>query len=301
MIDTRVGAGALLRLRHGVYVSAAVAPPDPAGMHLLRAYAELVANPSAVLSRQSAALAWGLPSPGFTPWQDFPVSVTFPSGQGHGSQSGRAEHRVAPLPPEHIMRDRSGHLITSVARTAVDLAKGLPLEQALVVLDGAARRLIAGLVVDPRRSEFSDPQLVASAREQLAEVAAQLGVGRLACAISLADPARESAAESLSAGRFWQAGLPEAECQAKVRSGFRVLFPDFLWREFGLVGECDGAGKYEDKRAAVLEKEREQELRDLDYTVVRWLALEIMLRPEVVVERVRRELIKLGWRPSASK
>ena len=55
-----------------------------------------------------------------------------------------------------------------------------------------------------------------------------------------------------------------------------------------LIGECDGAVKYADAQGYVREKEREQALRDQGYAMVRWQAKEIMLRPEVVVERVAR-------------
>ena len=69
-----------------------------------------------------------------------------------------------------------------------------------------------------------------------------------------------------------------------------TFYPDCLWPEQGLVGECDGAVKYADASAYVREKEREQALRDQGWRVVRWLAREIMLRPGVVVERVARAL-----------
>lgn len=69
-----------------------------------------------------------------------------------------------------------------------------------------------------------------------------------------------------------------------------MVFPDCYWPEQRLVGEADGAGKYTDATASVREKEREQALRDLDFRVVRWLGKEIMSRPQVVVERVARQL-----------
>jgi hypothetical protein len=53
-----------------------------------------------------------------------------------------------------------------------------------------------------------------------------------------------------------------------------LFYPECLWEEYGLVGECDGAVKYVDAFAYELEKEREQILRDLNYGVVRWLAKE---------------------------
>jgi very-short-patch-repair endonuclease len=57
-----------------------------------------------------------------------------------------------------------------------------------------------------------------------------------------------------------------------------------------VIGEVDGAIKYQDASAFVLEKQREQILRDLGYIIVRWLAREIMLTPWVVIERVERAL-----------
>jgi Protein of unknown function (DUF559) len=108
--------------------------------------------------------------------------------------------------------------------------------------------------------------------------------------ISLADPRRESAPESLSAGHFHVAGLPSPQCQSAIDSPLGRLYPDFHWPDQNLIGECDGAVKYADATAHVREKEREQVLRDLGYTMVRWLAKEIMLTPQLVVARVTRAL-----------
>ena len=109
-------------------------------------------------------------------------------------------------------------------------------------------------------------------------------------AISLVEPARESPAESLSAGNFELAGLPRPVFQARIVTPRGTFFPDCLWEAERLVGECDGAVKYARAEAYVEEKEREQALRDLGYRLVRWLAKEIMTRPDVVVARVAREL-----------
>lgn len=48
--------------------------------------------------------------------------------------------------------------------------------------------------------------------------------------------------------------------------------------------------KYANANAYVLEKEREQILRDLGYRFVRWQAKEIMLQPERVLDRIARAL-----------
>jgi hypothetical protein len=290
MITTRLRRGELRRLRHGVYLAASAWPADPSAQHLVLAHAEVTANPEAVLSRQSAALVWELPAPGFEGWAELPVSVSLPPGGGYRSSSGTAVHHVERLPSEHLTRDPAGYPVTSVARTAVDLAAGRALPEALVLLDAAARALCCAFVAQPRRADLSNPHLVDAAREQLTAVADACGIACLRTAIALADPARESAAESLSAGHFQLAGIPAPACNPPLRTGVGTLFPDFLWRAQRLIGECDGTVKYADTAAIVREKEREQVLRDLGVRIVRWQAREVMLRPAVVVHRVQQAL-----------
>jgi very-short-patch-repair endonuclease len=57
-----------------------------------------------------------------------------------------------------------------------------------------------------------------------------------------------------------------------------------------LIVETDGVVKYNDRRDLVAEKEREDALRELGYRFIRVLAKDIMLRPEWVIERIRRAL-----------
>lgn len=289
MLATQLRTGSLVRPRQGVYLARSAWPEDPSDQRLVVARAELAANPDAVLSHQSAALAWGLPAP-VRPWSEHPVSVTLPAGAGFRSTNGRAVHHVADLPPDDITCDADGYPITTLARTGVDLAAGLPLPDALVILDAVARSLCAGFVTVPRRSDYANPKLVEAARAALARVAQQRRRTGLARAIELTEPCRESPAESLSAGQFELAGLPRPRFQAAVRTPQGIFFPDCLWPDQRLVGECDGAVKYTDANAYVLEKEREQILRDVGLGVVRWLAKEIMARPSEVVLRVQRAL-----------
>lgn len=100
----------------------------------------------------------------------------------------------------------------------------------------------------------------------------------------------ESSAESLSAGYFELAGLPRPLFQPPVRSPLGTLYPDCLWPEVRLIGECDGADKYRRPGAYVEEKRREQVLADLGFRIVRWLEKKIMIEPQDVVERVARAL-----------
>lgn len=291
MVRTQVALGRLVRVRHGVFMDAGCWPDDPAAQHLLRARAELVVHPEAAMSHESAALVWGLPHPGFSAWHDALPAITFPADSRRKTRGGAVVHHVGRLPPGQITRDADGYAVTAIARTAVDLAAGRPLPDALVILDSAVRKLCEAMVARPRRTDYLNPRLIAAAREVLREAAQTRRPAGLAGSITLAHPARESPAESISAAHIHLAGLPMPLFQQRVSTRIGVVYPDFLWPDLRLVGECDGADKYRDKNAAVLEKEREQALRDLGFKVVRWLAREIMITPEVVIDRIMREMV----------
>ena len=146
------------------------------------------------------------------------------------------------------------------------------------------------MVAHVRRGDYVNAQLVRAARELLSEAATVRRAISLKSAISLTEPSRESAAESLSAGHFEIAGLPIPLFQHPIRTPYGTYYPDFYWPEQRLIGECDGAVKYENPDAIVLEKQREQALRDQGERFVRWMALDIMLSPAMVVGRVARAL-----------
>ncbi|MFV0430115.1 MAG: endonuclease domain-containing protein [Arachnia sp.] len=180
--------------------------------------------------------------------------------------------------------------MTSVARTVFDLAAGMPLPQALVVGDAAARVLVSHMIARPRRADFGSARYGDAARELLGDAAGSKPRTSWAETVDQVNPARESPPESLTAGHLALAGFPTAEYQHRVDSPIGRLYPDFYWPEQRLIGECDGAVKYRDSQSYVHEKQREQVLRDMGFNVVRWLAREIMLTPEVVVGRIGRAL-----------
>jgi hypothetical protein len=91
-----------------------------------------------------------------------------------------------------LTRDLAGYAVTTPARTAVDLAADLPLPEALVLLDSAARLLCETFVAAPRRRDYTNPALVEAARELLADAARVRLIARPAPGIALANPARES-------------------------------------------------------------------------------------------------------------
>jgi very-short-patch-repair endonuclease len=280
MIRTHVANGSLLRLRDGVYLGARYWPEEQAF------------HPAAVISHHSAALVWCIPSPPAADWGGLPPRLIVPrDGSLRAQRRPGRSLSVAALPASQVTVDGEGWSITTPERTAVDLARDCDLPGALVVLDSAARLVLAAMVANPRRRDFANPLLLREVRAALAAACdGRRGMKQVLAAIQLVDPRRESPIESLTAGHLALAGLPMPEFQAPIQTAAGMLYPDCLWREHNLVGEADGAGKYRDGEAWVKEREREQLLRDLGFRVVRWLGKEIMWQPAVVMDRIARAL-----------
>lgn len=289
MIQTAVKSGRLLRLRPGVYLDARLLPDDPVDRHLLRAHAEQVARSEAVMSHVTAALVWRLPDARSARGGESAVTLTVPLTRGHRGPKGVVIHR-ADLPRHHIARDSEGYAVTSPARTAVDLARGMDLPRRLVLFDSAARHLVASFVPTPRRRDYASPQLCQTAQQALREAAGFCRATSLLPAVEACDPRRETPIESLTTGYLYLSQLPIPEFQVPIRSPLGMLYPDFLWRDAKLIGEADGAVKYTDQKVMLAEKMREQALRDLGFRIVRWLGREIYATPHLVMDRIARAL-----------
>lgn len=98
--------------------------------------------------------------------------------------------------------------MTSLARTAVDIAARTTTDEALAVLDAAAHLELVALGGRPRRL-YRDPRALAAAKRPLFEAAEQAGLARrLNWPLRTADARRESALESFSVSYFAEAGCP---------------------------------------------------------------------------------------------
>lgn len=287
-LERAVRGGRLVRVRQGVYIAAAAWPEEAQGQHLLRAYAECLVQPRGVISHRSAALVWRLPLAD-EDWIEEPIWLTVENGRSE--VGSRLIQRVAPVPAHHLTTATLGFPVTTLARTAVDLAVGQELPAALHLLDAALRLECAGLTSQLRRRDLASPALVAASRLPCLEAARTLGYSQeLTWAISIADPIRESPIESLTFGHLVLAGLPLPLCQHPVSTPFGDFYPDFYWEQQRLIGEADGRVKYRDASAITREKERQQLLEDRGYRFVRWLGKEIYLQPDLVIDRIARAL-----------
>jgi len=266
-------------VRRGAYVDGPL-PTDAAVRHrlLVRATVAALRRP-AVVSHQSAAVLHGLPLWGVRLDR---VHVTRRPPAWNDASKVLVAH-VGRLQDDEV-EVIDGIALTGVVRTALDLARTLPHEAAVVVLDAAlhAKRL-------------DNEELL----EGLEAIAGGPGSRAAARAVRFADGKSESVGESRSRVLLHRLGVAPSGLQFSIstpQGGF-VARTDFVWEEQRLVGEFDGRIKYgrllrpgQDPGDAVFEeKQREDAIRDEGYSVVRWIWGELQ-RPVRLGARVERAL-----------
>lgn len=253
--------GALSRVRHGVYALGADLPAGPdAGEALLELRSRAAAPHLAagtVLSHASALVMHGLPAHGMDPG----LVATTRHRPGSGSRrGGRVICHNADLADAVVEID--GIPVTSPARTIVDVARVHGHAGAVCAADEALRRKLCSL------DEL---------KEHLEAATGRKGIARARAVVAFADERAESVLESLSRVSISRAGLPMPELQVEfVLPDGSVVRVDMYWEKWGLVGECDGLGKYGIGEATVrerlrAEKERQNGLEQLGKTVRSWL------------------------------
>jgi hypothetical protein len=183
-----------------------------------------------------------------------------------------------------------GILLTSPARTVLDLACSLPFEQAVVVADAALCNQLT------TATELADLLQRARGRH---------GRGQGLLVASFADRRSESVGESRSRVGMSRAHLPKPGLQRETfrADGTLVGRSDFDWDR--LLGEFDGLVKYgrlvrsgeTPGDAVTREKVREDELRDLGHDVVRWTWRDLS-QPEVLYHRIRSSIERSARRRS---
>ncbi len=236
-------------------------------------------SPRAVVSHESAAALLGLWTP--RPLRRYLLEVTIP---GHADRTdGRVRVHGSRLESNDVIQV-SGVVVTSVARTALDLARGRSLPTALIPLDSALRSLtLEGahtLAPGAARDRVRDRIQVDAARSGIAAALERQrgwpGVRAARAALEESDPASESAFESWSRGTIYRAGLPRPTVAEPVAGASGTCYwSDFAWRALGVTGEADGWSTYgadlgSFRTSLVAERSRQQDLEAAGWTVVRW-------------------------------
>jgi very-short-patch-repair endonuclease len=165
---------------------------------------------------------------------------------------------------------------TSRVRTVVDLARRLPLIDAVIVLDMALHRRLASL---------------SSLKAWAAANSGRRGVAALRRALDLAEPATESPMETRLRLLLIFAGLPKPRVQTKLRdrSGAFLARPDLYYPTHCLAIEYDGV-THKDSIAA--DNRRQNRLLDTGHRVLRFTAGDVLGNPSAVVSLVRRTIAR---------
>lgn len=253
--------GAEVRVGRGAYVERATWDELGAlGRYRLRlvAFARTRARPP-LFSHQSAAVLHGLPLIGEVP-EHLHVTVGRTSG---GRSAGRVVAHSCEVGAEDVT-EVDGLRVTSLSRTAVDLAATAPRADAVVVADHIVHH--------------GSPRL--ALLEAWLRAQPMRGHRRARDVIAFADGRSESPLESLSRVSMHTGGVPQPDLQVQYSDvGGVIGRVDFAWPALELVGEADGDVKYLDasvrggrsvERVMLDEKIREDRLRALGLRVVRW-------------------------------
>ncbi|SDS19220.1 Transcriptional regulator, AbiEi antitoxin, Type IV TA system [Friedmanniella luteola] len=267
--------GELVRLRRGSYLDPDEVSEDAALRHRQLVGATLPLPGAGVVSHLSAAVVHGLPV-----WGDPLRLVHVTRTSGTGRREGHLHLHVTPLGPADVVQV-DDLAVTALARTVVDLARSLPLQQSVAAGDAALRKgLTSGELATALDEAQGRPGVFAARR-----------------AVRLMDARSESAGESASRVVLHQCGLPPTDLQHQVFDdrGRLVGRSDFAWPEHRTLGEFDGRVKYgrllrpgqTPEDVVWEEKRREDALRDRGWQVVRWIWADL-LRPDLLVERLGR-------------
>jgi hypothetical protein len=264
-----VRAGGFLPVCRGVYRRAEYAPRDDDDdryLALLRG-TQLATDRPLTFALLSAARVWRLPMIGLWPQT---VHVTDDWQGGGRSSAGIVRHGWG-APDVPVERD--GLQVTSLVRTIIDVARWAPFEVGVAMADSALRglRTPRGWDRAPLPRDALDEAVAASSGAR--------GCVRAREVVAFADERSESAGESLSRVAIRKLGLPAPVLQQEFRDRSGRMFVDFWWPEANLIGEFDGHGKYlrheltggrSAAEIVIAEKHREERLRALGPSVIRW-------------------------------
>ncbi|MGZ4515240.1 MAG: endonuclease domain-containing protein [Mycobacterium sp.] len=221
----------------------------------------------ATLAGMSAAAVLG------TKWLDAAAPAEIVRVDRH-PQRGIVVHSYA-LADDEVYAVR-GMRVTTAARTAFDIGRGLPVVKAVPILDA----LLHATGIKP-----ADVMALAD------RYPGARGVRRLRASLELADGGAESPQETRVRLLLVGAGLPKPETQIEFPQ-LRIRV-DLGWREWKVAVEYDGVQHWEDRYQRSWDIERIALLEAAGWAVIR-VSAEMLSRPGVIVERVNAKLAERG-------
>ena len=240
-------------------------------------------------SHATAFRLWALP--GFLPCADGPgIHISRPDSMAIPRRTGVIGHVGQFFPDEIAVQD--GVLLTSRARTWLDVSRRMSIDELTVVADHLIRR--------PRPELEGRSEAYAS----IAELADMLdrhkgtpGIRKARLALNQARVGADSAPETRLRLALARAGLPEALLNAPTElRGGGVRQPDLSYPEYCVAAEYDGDG-HSGEGQVVRDIAREEDFSRAGWTLVRLSKRHMTADARPAVAKVRAALLDRGWSP----
>lgn len=310
-LQSAVRAGVVVRVRRGTYY-VGEADADTASMAAALAHFSRRGVP-AFVGGLRGLMTWDIPT-----WPGTPTArplVVVPRGaSGHRGVVGGVLVRECDFDPAQLVVGPTGMPVLPPLLAGMHVVghRGMPFSGdqfrafavGMVIMSGALRRQIewesAGL---ERLSSHEVTELAAhdERRSALARhAAAALSVidtsssRRLNEVLRWADPRTESALESGSLARCVEAGIELPEPQVRVRGASGTWWRADFRLAPGVLGECDGAVKYDGEQSLWKEKQRQVDVEGAGEIVIRWMWPEMADRPATLIARIERARRQAG-------
>ena len=266
----QLSSGLFRRVLHNVYVEAGVVHD-----HVLKARAAArLMPPEAAIGGRSAAAWFGAP---FSSLSD-PVLVVVPRGCPWTGPRGVQVHRTD-LRPEDVWTDKEGIRLTTVRRTAWDIATLDPLMTAVALIDGMLQYALVN------QGELTEAVLAL----EFASRRGQWGSRKAQFLLPLVDGRAMSPPESRVRVACRLGGLPQPVPQLAVFEGGVFLGQvDLAWPEAKLIVEYEGAYHF-DELQIHSDDARYEAMVEAGWRVIRLSSIDLR-DLDAVVERIKTAL-----------
>lgn len=209
---------------------------------------------------------------------DIPIELIWRSSRPAAGLVARNES----LADDEITRV-AGLSVTTPARTAFDLGRHLPRDEAVARLDALAwTRRVTVDEVEPLIGRYPSVR----------------GIRRVKDALSLVDAGADSPRETWLRLRLTDAGMPPDKTQIVVTVGRRRVLAilDMGWPRLGVAVNYDGAYHQTDRKRYVRDHKVLRKLEEMGWIVIRVIAEDDIAD---VLLRVERALLSRGWCPDS--
>lgn len=271
-----------LRLRHGVYVDAAVldaSSSDPTDRHLLDCAAAISALPLPSYAFASTAAALhGMPFD-----RRLLQTVDLVRDSGTDVRALQRRIRVSAALPQVDVRTHS------LAPASLTIIRGVPtVSRAVAAVTTAAQSDPEWALAIFDAAAWRDARVIPHLTSIAKDWPVLRGIGVVRSVLPLARTGSQTPLESISRYRLVRHGIDEPELQVPLHDHDGLIgFADMAWLKLGVIGEADGLAKYESRDDYLREKIREDRIRALGFIVVRWTWDQIIRDTPSVVARIR--------------